>query len=352
MKLDVAMNSIKSLDELSMKLAKDKLDGLTKPLNSLGKLEKIIIRLAGILRTPEPEISKRAVVIMCADNGVVEEGVSSCPKEVTSTVTQNFLKGITGVNIFANYAKTDLVICDIGVDDELSNLTGILHKKIRYGTNNIAYGPAMTRDEAIRAIEIGIDIVEDLYKDGYRLICTGEMGIGNTTTSSAITSVLTSSNPSEVTGRGSGLSDIAHQNKAEIVKKAIDINRPYLDSIDILSKLGGFDIAGLTGCFIGSAAMGIPCVIDGFISGVAALLAISICPQAKDYVFTSHFSKEPGAVKLFEAIEMEPLLTLEMCLGEGSGAVLSLVIFDAALEAYNKMGTFEDAKIEKYTPQI
>ncbi|MEI6131792.1 MAG: nicotinate-nucleotide--dimethylbenzimidazole phosphoribosyltransferase [Bacillota bacterium] len=352
MLLEEALNAISPLDEISMEKAKTKLDSLTKPLNSLGKLEEIVIRLSGIQNTSNPVISKKAVIIMCADNGVVAEGVSSCPKEVTASVTRNFLTGITGVNVLANYSNAEIFVCDIGVDSDLSEEKNIIHRKIRFGTDNIVHGPAMSREEAILAIEIGISEVEKLYAKGYTIIGTGEMGIGNTTTSSAITAVLTSSSPEDVTGHGAGLSKEAYLKKIEVITRALSTNSPYGDSIDILSKLGGFDIAGLVGCFIGSAAVGCACVVDGFISSVAALIAINICPEVKKYIFLSHYSKEPGTARLIQALEMEPMLNLGMCLGEGSGAALSFCIFDAALMAYEKMGTFDDAKIEQYTPQI
>ncbi|MEI6601996.1 MAG: nicotinate-nucleotide--dimethylbenzimidazole phosphoribosyltransferase [Clostridia bacterium] len=352
MNLETAIEIILPLDQNAMHLTKLRLDSLTKPLNSLGKLEQNVIQLAGIQQTSQPDIRKRAVVVMCADNGVVAEGISSCPKEVTATVTRNFLKGFTGVNIFANITKSDLVICDIGVDEDLSDVPGILNRKIRCGTDNIMIGPAMTRDEAIRAIEVGIDLVDMLYKDGYQLIGTGEMGIGNTTTSAAISTVLTECDPGLMTGRGAGLSNQALSHKTNVVKKAIDQNAPYSDPIDVLSKLGGFDIAGLAGCFIGAAVHRLPCVVDGYISAVAALVAVRICPQVRDYIFVSHQSKEPGMIKVLAALEMEASLHLEMCLGEGTGAALSFLLLDAALEAYYKMGTFDDAKIEQYTPQV
>ena len=352
MDLENAIKSIKTLDVESMDIAKNRLDGLTKPLGSLGKLEKLVISLSGILRTQNPEISRRAVIVMCADNGVVVEGVSSCPKEVTASVTRNFLKGITGINVFANLVKADLIVCDIGVDADLTDTPGIIHCKIRRGTDNILEGPAMTRNEAIQAIEIGIEVVGKLYGEGYRLIGTGEMGIGNTTTSSAITAVLTQSAAEIITGMGAGLSKQAYLQKTEIVRKAIEKNYPYQDTIDILAKLGGFDIAGICGCFIGSAAYGVPCVIDGFISAVAALLAVRICPEVKNYIFASHYSNEKGTAKLMCALEMEAMLNLDMRLGEGTGAALSFIIFDAALEAYYKMGTFEDASIDQYSPQV
>lgn len=352
MTLDNALNAIGSLDIKKMDEAKYRLDKLTKPLGSLGKLEDIVIRLAGIAQTAEPSIEKRAIVIMCSDNGVCEEGVSSCPKDVTSTVTKNFQKGLTGINVFAKMTNSDIVICDIGVDDDLSNESGILQKKIRRGTHNISKGPAMSREEAIQAIEIGISIVEELNSKGYQIIGTGEMGIGNTTTSSAVTAVLTNNSAEIMTGRGSGLSNQAYSHKTQVIKNAIEKNAPYSDIIDVLAKLGGFDIAGLAGCFIGAAVLRLPCVIDGFISASAALVACKICPQVKDFIFTSHKSDEQGTVKVFEALEIEAPINLNMRLGEGTGAALSFMLFDAALEAYYKMGTFEDASITQYVPQI
>jgi len=352
MNLETAIEMIQPLDQNAMHLAKMRLDSLTKPLNSLGKLESNVIQLAGILQTLKPDIRRRAVVVMCADNGVIVEGISSCPKEVTATVTRNFLKGFTGVNVFANLSNTDLVICDIGVDDDLSDAPQIINRKIRRGTDNMMTGPAMTREEAIQAIEVGIELVGTLVEDGYHLIGTGEMGIGNTTTSAAISAVLTDCPPEIMTGRGAGLSNQALSHKTNVVKNAIETNAPYSDSIDVLAKLGGFDIAGLAGCFIGAAVHRVPCVIDGFISAVAALVAVRICPQVKDYIFVSHQSKEPGMIKVLAALEMEATLHLEMCLGEGTGAALSFLLLDAALEAYYKMGTFDDAKIEQYIPQV
>lgn len=352
MDLKQALLKVEPLNEDAMKKAQEKLDSLTKPLGSLGKLEAMIKRLAGITGNIAPDIDKRAIVVMSADNGVCEEGVSSCPKEVTSKVTRNFMKGITGINVFTNFTKSDLFVVDIGVDDDLSDCPGIIHKKIRRGTWNLAKGPAMTRQEAIRGIETGIDIVEDLYSKGYKLFGTGEMGIGNTTTSSCISSVLTGKSPSEMTGRGSGLSDSAYKSKVELIENAIRINSPYKDPIDVLAKLGGFDIAGIVGCFIGAAACKTPCLIDGFISATAALVAVEICPQVKDYIFASHVSKEPGTRSVLEALGMDEMMDLEMRLGEGTGAALAFMFFDAAAAMYYNMGTFGDASIEQYEPQV
>jgi nicotinate-nucleotide--dimethylbenzimidazole phosphoribosyltransferase len=346
-----ALLSIGELDREAISETKKNLDNLTKPLGSLGKLEDILQKISGIQQSSSPDISKKAVIIMCADNGVYEEGISSCPKEVTSSVTRNFTRGITGINVFANLTKADLFVVDIGVDDNLEGHEGIFHNKIRRGTNNIAKGPAMSREEAITSIEIGINMVSKLKKEGYNLLGTGEMGIGNTTTSSAVAAAFIGCSPEEVVGYGSGLTKEGFSNKIEIVKRAISLNKPVKeDPIDVLAKVGGFDIAGLAGCFIGAAAFRIPIIIDGFISAVAALTAIRIEPKVRNFVFPSHSSAEPGCSQVLKELDFEALLTLNMRLGEGTGAALAFMLFEAAMEAYLKMGTFQDAIIEKYVP--
>lgn len=340
--------------ELDMKVIetiKSRLDSLTKPLGSLGKLEEIIQQLGGIQRNMYPKVDKKAVIIMCADNGVYEEGISSCPKNVTAAVTRNFMRGITGINIFANMTGADLFVVDIGVDEDFNDINGIINKKIRKGTSNMAKGPAMSREEAIRAIEIGIDMVGELKEKGYNLIGTGEMGIGNTTSSSAIAASFLEISPEEVVGMGSGLTTGGFNNKIDVVKRSIDLNRPNSkDPLDVISKVGGFDIAGLAGCFLGAAKYRVPILIDGFISAVAALAAIRIEPKIRDFIFPSHSSAERGCAKVLGEMGFEPMLMLNMRLGEGTGAAIAFKIFDAAIEAYTKMGTFEDAVIEQYVP--
>lgn len=349
--LNNLLNKITSLDVTSMKTAQIRLDSLTKPLGSLGKLEKIVVRLSGINGSPFPKVDNKATVVMCADNGVVEEGVSSCPKSVTAAVTVNFTRGITGINVFSGLTQAKLIIVDIGVDSDIPYTT-ILNRKIRKGTWNIAKGPAMTREEAIRGILAGIDIVKDLKAEGINLLGTGEMGIGNTSTSSAITAVFTDMPINKIVGTGSGLSQEAYINKIEVIRQAIEINRPDpSDPIDVLAKVGGFDIAGLTGCFLGAAIYRIPIVIDGFISAVAALTAVRIHPGARDYMLPSHGSAEPGTEAVMKALNMEPMLNLDMRLGEGTGAALGYQLIDAAIAAYTQMGSFDDAKIEQYVPQ-
>lgn len=351
MLFEEALGLVNVLNSEAMISAKLRLDNLSKPLGSLGRLEDIVCQIAGISGEGFPNVDKKAIIIMCSDNGVVEEGVTQTSKEITSIVTRNFLKGFTGINVLARHAGAEIVVIDIGVDDEIT-CSGIINRKIRKGTWNIANGPAMTRDEAIKAIEAGIEIVGELKKKGINLLGTGEMGIGNTTTSSAITAFLTKAPLVEMVGRGAGLSEEGLINKINVVKRAIEVNQPDKnDIIDVLSKLGGFDIAGLVGCFIGAAVHRIPILIDGFISATAALVAVKIKPEVKNFIFPSHGSAEPGNKIIMKELGFEPMLNLEMRLGEGTGAAIAFHIIDAALTAYKEMGTFGDANIEQYVPQ-
>ncbi|MFZ5988302.1 MAG: nicotinate-nucleotide--dimethylbenzimidazole phosphoribosyltransferase [Bacillota bacterium] len=351
MLLGEALSAVGDLYHEPMIKAQERLDSLTKPLGSLGVLEGIVTRIAGIRGEIFPKIDKKAVVIMCADNGVVEEGVSSCPKNVTSAVTRNFMRGITGINVFTRHAGADISVVDIGVDDDIE-CDGIINRKIRKGTWNIAKGPAMTREEAVKAIETGISIIGDLSKRGVNILGTGEMGIGNTTTSSAVSAVLTHNEIEHMVGKGAGMSREGLLNKISVVKRAIEINKPDpKDPVDVLSKVGGLDIAGLTGCFIGAAVYRVPILIDGFISAAAALAAVCIEPRIKNFIFPSHGSAEPGSKRIMEALGFEPMLNLGMRLGEGTGAALAFHIIDSAFAAYCEMGTFEDANINQYKPQ-
>lgn len=344
------IDSIGSLHTDLVQKAQMRLDSLTKPLGSLGRLEDIVKQLVGITGELYPKVNRKTVIIMCSDNGVVEEGVSSCPKSVTSSVTHNFTKGITGINVLSKHAGADIVVVDIGVDDEI-NCPGIMNRKIRRGTWNMAKGPAMTREEAVRAIETGVGIVKDMKNKGVNLLGTGEMGIGNTTTSSAIASILTGKAVESMVGRGAGLTSEGLDNKTAVIKRAIEVNRPdRSDALDVLAKLGGFDIAGLTGCFLGAAECRIPILIDGFISAAAALTAVKIKPEVKNFILPSHGSAEPGTKGIMDSLGMEPMLNLGMRLGEGTGAALAFHIIDAAVSAYEQMGTFGDALIEQYVP--
>lgn len=323
------------------------IDNLTKPIGALGELENIVIRLAGIQETRNLSIDKKVVVIMCADNGVYDERVSECPQEVTWQVTHNFTRDITGINRMTHFAKSDIHVVDIGVKGEIHSPL-IHNRKIREGTNNMCLGPAMTKDEAIRAILTGIEETENLVKEGYQVFGTGEMGVGNTTTSAAVLSVLTGESVEIVTGRGSGVKDDTFNRKIKTIKKAIDVNKPSKeDVIDVLAKVGGFDLAGLCGVFLGAARNKKAVVIDGFISAVAALCAYRIEPKSALYMFPSHLSKEAGMSKAMEALGMEPYFNTGMRLGEGTGCTLTFGLMDMALYTLSTMGTFEDAKVDK-----
>jgi len=341
----------KTLDIQSMEKAKNKLNNLSKPLDSLGWIEDTIVNICGILKTDTPNIDKKAIVIMCADNGVVEEGVSQVTSEITKIVTNNFTKDITAVNKFSSFYNQDLHIIDIGINSDMHN-PKVINKKIMYGTNNITKGRAMSEKQALEAINVGIEAVTQLKEKGYTLIGTGEMGIGNTTTSTAILYTYLENQLDKITGRGAGLSDEGLKRKIKAIKKAIKINNPDKDNpIDVLSKVGGLDIAGMVGIFIGGAINSIPIIIDGYISSIAALVAYKICNNCKDFMIPSHKSDEPGSDYVFKQLQLHPALDMKMRLGEGTGASIIMGIIDLAFYTYYKMGTFEKANVKKYERQ-
>lgn len=333
-------------DEKAKKMASERLDSLAKPIGSLGVLEEIVIKMAGITGKPHNSIEKRNIVIMCADNGVVEEGVSAPPQIFTKILTENLTRGLTGVSVLSKLANSDVTIVDIGVNGEIDN-PKILNRKVNYGTKNMTKGPSMTREEAIKAIEVGIEVADKLYSEGYNILGTGEMGIGNTTTSGAVLSVFSGLDPKITCGKGAGLTEEQYENKINCVKKAIEVNKPNSeDPIDVISKVGGFDIAGMCGCFLSAAKNRKPIVIDGFISSAAALCAVRLNPLVKEYVFPSHLSKEPGALYMAKEIGVKPMLDLEMRLGEGSGCPLAFQVIDSALYVMDHMATFDEATLD------
>ena len=343
--LNNTLQCIKPLNKEAMKKAWDRLDSLSKPIGSLGEIENIIAKMAGITGEIHNKINKKNVVIMCSDNGVVEEDVSNCPKNVTAIVTNNFTKKITGVYVLSKFVGSEITVVDIGVDADFNN-SKIINKKIAYGTMNMMKGPAMTREQTIKAIDVGIDTIDDLARKGYDLFGTGEMGVGNTATSAAILSVLSGLEVDVSVGKGSGITQEQFINKKRVIKKAIEVNKPDKnDVIDVLSKVGGFDIAGLCGCFLSAAKNRVPIVIDGFIASAAALCAYRLNPLVKEYIFASHLSAEPGAAFIMKEIGLKPMLNLNMRLGEGSGCPLAFNIIEAALFTMDNMGTFEEAKI-------
>lgn len=348
MTLEETMQKIRPVDAAAMAAAKQHWDGLGKPLGSLGRLEKALIQIAGIQRTGDVHIDRKALVIMCADNGVVEEGVTQCGQEVTATVAENFLDEKSCVAIMCRRAGTKICPVDIGMAVDTPRVE---KRKIAYGTKNMAKEPAMTREQAVAAIEVGIAKAEELHAQGYEMLATGEMGIGNTTTSSAMTAVYLGLDVETVTGRGAGLSSHGLQRKIHAIKQAIAVNQPDPeDPLDVLTKVGGLDIAGMCGLFLGGAAQQMPVVMDGFISQVAALTAVRLVPECADYILASHVSEEPGANILLKALEKDAFLTCGMRLGEGSGAVALFPILDFASDIYHKMSTFVQADIVEYQP--
>ena len=346
MTLEEAIAKIKPLDHNAMEIAQKRWDSIAKPLHSLGKLETLLIQIAGITGNAEVDLSRRGLIAMCADNGVVEEGVTQTGQEVTAIVAENFLKYDTSVGVMCKQNHAEIFPVDMGMVTDTKVRTD---QKIAYGTQNMTKGPAMTREQAVKGLEAGIDMVRELNDKGYRILATGEMGIGNTTTSSAVASVLLKQPVEEMTGRGAGLTSEGLVRKINAIKKAIALNEPDPeDAIDVLAKVGGLDIAGMAGVFLGGAVYGIPVVMDGFISCVSALIAMRICPAARDYILASHVSNEPAAHLILENMGKEAIIHADMCLGEGTGAVALFPILDLAAAVYHSMSTFDDIHVEQY----
>lgn len=339
---------IKPLDENAMEEARAHWMTVGKPLFSLGSLEDAVIQIAGIKGTSDFELRKRGLIIMCADNGVVEEGVTQTGQEVTAIVADNFTRGETSVCIMAEEAKVDLFPVDVGMATDVPSVTKKKYK-VMYGTHNFAKEAAMTREEAVEAIEVGIQMVKKCAEAGYEILATGEMGIGNTTTSSAVVSVLLDESVENVTGRGAGLSSEGLNRKIRAIERAIEKHQPDKeDVLDVLSKVGGLDIAGMTGAFLGGAIYHIPVLIDGFISSAAALCAVRMVPETADYILASHCSGEPAGRMVLEELKLPYLIDAKMSLGEGSGAVAAIPLLEMGVNVYRKMSTFEEIKVEQY----
>ena len=344
------MESVEPVCKKSKEDVKSRWDLLCKPIRSLGKLEDIVIQLGGIRRSEFPKSRKRAVIIMSGDHGIVEEGVTQTGQEVTRSVVENMTKKASAVCVMAELAKADVIPVDIGIASDPKG-ANILRKKVRYGTNNFRKEEAMTREEAAQAIFYGIETVKELVGNGYDTFAIGEMGIGNTTTSSAICAAYLQCDAEEVTGRGAGLTSEGLKKKVLVIEEALALHKPNIDDVfDVLSKIGGLEIAGMTGCFIGAALYRRPMIMDGFISSIAALLAIELCPMCKEYILPSHCSKEPAGKQILDKIGMEPYFMMDMCMGEGTGAVMTFSMIDYALDCYHKIPKFEENNIEKYVP--
>ncbi len=340
------IESIKPVSPLRLQSAQAHLDSLTKPPGSLGLLEELAKKYSAIRDTDHPCINKKSVIVFAADHGVTQEGISAYPAEVTPQMVQNFLNGGAAINVLARQQNADVLVVDIGVNHRFDKHPDLLDRKIAFGTRNMAKEPAMTRAEAEESITIGIQMATQLADSGVDLLATGEMGIGNTTASSAIFSVLGDLPVCEVTGRGTGIDDKTLNKKISVIQQALEKNSPDPDDpIDILAKVGGYEIGGIMGLLLGAAARNIPVVIDGLISSAGASLAIKLNPSVKDYIFPSHRSVEPGQEVFFDLIELPPLFDLKMRLGEGTGAVLAFGLIEAAVKIYSEMATFQSAGI-------
>ncbi len=338
--------AIAPLDADAMRAAEARQLQLTKPPKALGRLEALSIQLAGIQGLEQPVIADKAIAVMAADHGVTAEGVSAFPAEVTVGMVFNMLAGGAGINVIGRHVGARVIVTDVGVNADLSAAEGVRQKKVRMGTANMAQGPAMTREEAVRAIEIGIELVEEELAHGLDIIATGEVGIGNTTAASAVIAALTGEPAARVTGRGTGITVDALAGKVAVIEKALAVNVPdAADPIDVLTKVGGLDIAAMTGVFLGGAAHRVPVVMDGFISAAAALAAVRLCHECVDYILPSHVSIEVGHQIVLEELGLVPLFDLEMRLGEGTGAALSMSIIEASARILSEMATFESAGV-------
>ena len=333
-------------DAAAMDDARRRQAQLAKPPGSLGRLEELSVQLAGITGKVCNQLENKALLVFCADNGVVSEGVASAPQSVTLAQTINLTRGKTGAAVLAQRFGCRLRVCDIGVNADIHE-SAVIDRKIAYGTQNIAAGPAMTREQAVRAILTGADLANETIGEGALVIGVGEMGIGNTTTSAAVLSVLTGADVQTVTGRGAGITDEAFEKKRRVIETAIRTNRPDpADPADVLAKVGGFDLAAMAGAFLGAAESRVPAVIDGFISAVAALCAVRLCPNARHFLIPSHASYEIGYRIAVDALGLMPLFDLGMRLGEGSGCPIAMMMLDAACAVMNDMATFEQAGID------
>lgn len=344
-KLQQVIAMIGDLNREKMEEVRQYQNMLTKPVGSLGKLEDIAIRIAGITGEKTPDLSKKVVIIMAGDHGVVEEGISAFPQIVTQQMVLNFLSGGAAINVLARHVGADVKIVDVGIKGDLV-APGLWVRKVKQGTDNFTKGPAMSREEAIQALEVGIGVAEELISAGYRLFATGEMGIGNTSASSAIISLLSGCTVEEAVGPGTGIDQAGIRRKVDAIRRGIEVNQPDVtDALDVLSKVGGLEIAGLAGLILGAAAHCVPIVVDGFISTAAALIAHGMMPKSAEYMIGSHYSAEPAHRFSMQSLGLTALLELNMRLGEGTGAVLTFPLIEASIRILREMATFASAGI-------
>lgn len=348
MSLQAVCEQIQVPDSRVLAQAQARLDRLTKPQGSLGRLEEMAARYVMITGELKPSVPRGAVFTFAADHGVTREAVSAYPREVTPQMVLNFLRGGAGVNVLARHAGVEVNVVDIGVDYDFGNEPGLITKKVMRGTGNLMVESAMTRAQAEQALMVGVDLSTQAVRDGIGLIGTGEMGIGNTTSSAAITAVMTGRSVAEVTGRGTGIDDAGHARKMAVIQRALDLHRPNrTDALGVLATVGGLEIAGLAGLMLGAAAAQVPVVLDGFIAGAAALVAVGLQPRCRDYLIASHQSVERGHQVILDHLALKPLLDLDLRLGEGTGACLGMSLVCASIKIYTEMATFGEAGVSE-----
>ena len=342
------IDRIQPTDTRLLAQAQTRLDRLTKPIGSLGRLEELAARYVMITGELKPKVPRGAVFTFAADHGVTTEGVSAYPSAVTPQMVLNFLRGGAGVNVLARHVGIEVRVVDIGVDFDFAGIPGLIHRKVMPGTKNLLVESAMNSTQAEHALQIGIDLATEAAQEGIGLIGTGEMGIGNTTASSAITAVMTSRPVSEVTGRGTGIDDAGHARKIEVIERALAFHQlDAADAMEVLAAVGGLEIGGLAGLMLGAAAARIPVVLDGFIAGAAALIAVGLQPRCKDYLIASHRSVERGHQAILDHLGLKPLLDLDLRLGEGTGACLGMGLVCGAIKILTEMATFDEAGVSE-----
>jgi nicotinate-nucleotide--dimethylbenzimidazole phosphoribosyltransferase len=348
-----AVGKIRPLDQVTMALVQRRLDNLTKPRGSLGRLEELAKQIAGIAKDPLPRFKRKVIFTFAADHGIAEEQISAYPKEVTAQMVFNFVRGGAGINVLARHVGAEVVVVDVGVAEKIkiqkSKIKNFKDKKINYGTKNFVHQAAMSKEEAIEAIETGIQVVrEEFYKKKIDILSLGDMGIGNTTSSSAVVAAITGMEVKKVTGRGTGIDNATFNNKVKVIQKALRLHNPDSGKpLDILAKVGGFEIGAIAGAALAGASLRVPVVIDGFISSAGALLAYKFCPQIKNYLIASHRSVERGHKAILDYMGLAPILDLDLRLGEGTGAALAINIIEAGIKILDEMASFEEAGVSK-----
>jgi len=344
--LEQTIAAIQNLDETAMQAARERQSQLTKPPGSLGRLERLSIQIAGIQGKARPDVSRKALFVMAGDHGVVAEGVTAFPQDVTWQMVANFAAGGAAINVLGRQVGAKVVVVDVGVVGDAPASAAVIVKKVGRGTKNMAVGPAMSRKEAVRAVEVGIEVLAAEMDPPLDLVGVGDMGIGNTTPSAAIISAFTGRSPAEVTGRGTGIDDARHAHKIGVIARALAVNQPdAAEALDVLAKVGGFEIGAIAGVMLAAAARRVPVVVDGVISSAGALVAAGLAPKVKDYLIAGHRSVEPGHRAALEHLGLEPLLDLEMRLGEGTGGAIAMHVVEAAVRTLNEMATFAEAGV-------